>query len=139
MDNLKIGKIGNNKKHSYEFIKAEFEKVGFELLEAEYNNAHTKMEYKCPNHPNEILKMNYANLSQGGGCPKCANEKAGSYKKLNINIAKEIFEDKGYELLDDTYINSETKMKYKCPFHPDKEQSISLTKLKQGRGCRFCG
>ena len=48
-----------------------------------------------------------------------------------------MFHDAGYKLLETTYINANTKMKYLCPKHGEHE--ITLSKLRQGQGCNECG
>jgi hypothetical protein len=35
-------------------------------------------------------------------------------KKYTIETVKQYFKDNGYELLENEYINTHTKMKYKC-------------------------
>jgi hypothetical protein len=59
-------------------------------------------------------------------------------QKLTFEEVKQVFIDKGYELLETEYKNSKTKMKYRCSFHPEKDISISLTHLKEGKGCPYC-
>lgn len=55
---------------------------------------------------------------------------------------KKSFEDKGYELLSgaEDYKTTSSKLRYKCPKHPDKELFISFHKLFNGKnGCKYCG
>jgi len=59
--------------------------------------------------------------------------------KLTIEFIKEEFVRlKGYELLEDEYINANKPMKYKCPNHMNEDLQISYGNLKCGHGCRFC-
>ena len=56
--------------------------------------------------------------------------------KWTIEKAKEEFGKEGYVLLEEEYINSNTKMRYKCP--NGHEHSITMSKFKSGRRCPFC-
>lgn len=61
-------------------------------------------------------------------------------KKHTFEEAKELFEFRGYELLETEYINNNTKMAYICPRHRDKGvQYIKYGTLSQGSGCKYCG
>jgi len=121
------------KKLTIDFVREEFRKRGYELLEDEYINAQTKMKYKCPYHLDKELSITYSNLKQDYGCPYCA-----SVSKHNYNFVKSEFEKRDYELLDTKYVNAHTKMKYKCKYHSSEVLSISYGSLKQGSGCPIC-
>ena len=61
-------------------------------------------------------------------------------KKITYEEVKKSFENRGYELISNEYINSETKLEYICPLHRDKGvQTIDYQHFKRGQGCRFCG
>lgn len=61
-------------------------------------------------------------------------------KKITYEEVKKAFEERGYELISNEYINCETKLEYICPLHRDKGiQTIDYSHLKRGQGCRFCG
>ena len=126
------------KKLTYDFVKSEFEKRGYELLDKEYINAHMKMNYKCLKHPLEILSISYTHLQRGEGCKYCAKESYNKKRKLSYDEVNKAFEASGYELLDKTYLNNKTKLKYKCLKHPDKELYISYDNLLHGHGCPYC-
>ncbi|PHD98791.1 hypothetical protein COI55_19265 [Bacillus wiedmannii] len=59
--------------------------------------------------------------------------------KLTYEHVKSVFEDRGYILLEQIYINNSTPMNYLCPKHSDVVQQIRYNNLKTGYGCRFCG
>lgn len=59
-------------------------------------------------------------------------------RKLTFSEVEKLFKGRGYKLLETEYINCETKMKYQCPNHPDRELFITVDKLKQGRCCPYC-
>lgn len=60
-------------------------------------------------------------------------------RKFTYEEVREGFTKRGYTLLETEYVNSTTKMKYRCPKHPDKELFIRYNDLKNGRrGCIYC-
>ena len=121
------------KKYSYDFIKKEFAKRNYELLENKYINANTPMKYKCPKHPDKDTKISYNSLMKGSGCPYCAG-----HGKSTVEEIKKEFSKRGYELLENEYKNVATPMKYRCPKHPDKDTKISYSNLKNDCGCPYC-
>lgn len=123
----------NTSKYDYDFAKNRFAEKGYELLETEHKNTHTKMKYRCPNHPDKELYSTLDNLMQGHGCIYCAKRAAYNYEEV-----KQIFNSKGYELLESEYKNTHTKMLYRCPNHPNKEIKTSVSNLLNGHGCRYC-
>lgn len=63
-------------------------------------------------------------------------------KKYNFNDVVNEFSKTNYILLSDEseYKDCLSKMRYLCPHHMDKgEQSISLSHLREGKGCYYCG
>lgn len=59
-----------------------------------------------------------------------------SNKKYNLEIVKEIFKNNNCKLLEDKYINSDMKMRYKCSC--GNVSTISLYNLKRGQRCKKC-
>jgi hypothetical protein len=59
-------------------------------------------------------------------------------RKITLEDAVNVFKDMGYELLEDKYIKAKTKMRYRCPIHPDKELYATYDKMRQGTGCPYC-
>jgi hypothetical protein len=94
-------------KYDIDFIGREFAKEGYILLSVEYR-WDKKLEYICPNgHRASITWSKWQNNRR---CPYCYGN-----KKLTIEYVRSEFEKEGYELLSQNYINSWTKLKYKCP------------------------
>jgi len=62
----------------------------------------------------------------------------GRTDKLSYEYIKEQFNNVGYTLLGDEYINSKIKLRYKCEKHPDKELSITWSNFQQGYRCQYC-
>ncbi len=59
-------------------------------------------------------------------------------KKLKFEDIKQYFKDRDCELYETEYINSRTKMKYRCNCG-NKECKISFSKFRIGRRCIECG
>ena len=131
-------KISNSLSLDYNFVKSEFEKREYILLEDTYINAKTKMKYKCKKHIDEIQSISYDNLSHGHGCKYCAEEYLAKLKTLDYDFVKSEFEKAGYILLEKEYINAKTKMKYVCPRHPKEDTRMTYEDLKQGQRCKYC-
>jgi len=76
----------------------------------------------------------------------CYNKGSRSHKKVGETMAKRLsfedvkkeFENKGLELLETEYVNNVTKMRYRCPKHPDENLSSTYQQLRVGRGCSHC-
>lgn len=121
------------KRLDIETVRKRFSERGYELLETDYRGVDVKMKYKCPHHPDKNTEMSFSKLKLGRGCPYCYGN-----VKYTIEEAKREFAARGYELIESKYKNSQTKMAYRCPKHPDKVSYMSLAKLKVGRGCPEC-
>ena len=62
----------DNKKHTVEFIKSEFEKDNYILTSDVYVNAESKLEYICPE--GHVGTITWASWSQGQRCTSCSME-----------------------------------------------------------------
>lgn len=138
--NLKLGKgckicANSSKKLTYKFVKSEFKKRGYLLLETEYSNNRTTLKYLCNEGHINYIKWN--DFQQGHGCKKCSNILVGSKQRYSFNFIKSKFEERSYTLLETEYINNNTKMKYKCS--KGHVCYITYSNLKLGYGCRKCG
>src|SRR5690606_18358771 len=101
-------------KVDFEDIIKEFTSRGYTLLATEYKNNRQKLEYICHRHPNKVRKIAYSHFSMGEGCYECGLETIGELKRNDLDKVKRIFESKGFNLLEDKYVNDITKMKYTC-------------------------
>lgn len=121
------------RKKTYEEVKALFDSRDYILLDEEYKDAHTKMKYICTKHPDFIQEIRYNGLQQGKGCIYCAGKAKHTFEEV-----KTAFEMCGYILLEEEYINANTKMRYHCPNHPDKDLYIRYSDLRNGVRCPYC-
>jgi hypothetical protein len=131
-DNLRH--MARNQVKPFDEIKAEFNRRGYQVIASSYKGSGKYVQYKCPSHPDKILKIKYNDLKKGNGCRLCSIDA----QRIGIKKAREEFVERGYTLLDNKYINAGTPMQYTCPKHSDKDTKISLTDLKAGHGCRYC-
>jgi hypothetical protein len=122
-------KCGGREKLTLEFLKEEFKKESCELLDTEYINSNTKMKYlcKCANESS----ITWDSFKQGHRCSQCYGN-----EKLTYKYIKNYFTEHSCELLETEYINSYTKMKYKCK--DNHITNISWDNFKQGYRCITC-
>jgi hypothetical protein len=112
-----------------------FEDKGCTLLSNVYVSSNSKLKYICKFHPDRVQLITFLDFkSRKYCCPYCSKK-----VKYTIKEAKEIFNSRGYELLETEYKNVNTKMKYICYKHKDKSLSISLHNLMNNKGCPYCG
>lgn len=103
-------KCSGCEKLTFDFIQNKFKEQGCKLLETYYLNARTKMKYICSCGNESIIQWN--SFQQGSRCMKCSNAAAG--EKLTFEYIQNKFLENECELLETIYINSKSKMKYKC-------------------------
>lgn len=85
-------KLGENSRHSYKFVKSEFEKVGYTLLSTEYVTAHNKLNFICDK--GHINYTTWNRFQQGQRCSKCSN----NHSKAELEI---------YELIKSYFPNTQ--------------------------------
>lgn len=135
---------------SIEDVNKEFSDRGYLLIDTTYSNNKTKLKYKCVKHADfgEML-IRFIDLKNGHGCPNCASEKLSIFRKRprphrikvaehNIESLKAYYLERGFTLLEESYTNSSTPMRYKCHSHSDKVLSMPLSEFKRKRGCTYC-
>ena len=127
-----IESIKKNLSLDYEFIKQQFKNEEYELLSKDYNNAHTKLEYKCSN--GHICEISYNKFQQGERCPKC-----------NGNISRA--EDELYQIISENITSIQCDKKIIKPYEldiviPSKKTAIEYCGLfwhseSQGKDKRY--
>lgn len=118
------------KKHTIEYIKKEFEKKGWICLSDKYVNAHSKLEYICPNGHHGFITWN--SWQQGSGCSICSDIK----KRHPIGFIKSEFEKEGWECLSTEYVNAHQKLDYICS--KGHIGAIAWHHWQKGRRCQSC-
>jgi very-short-patch-repair endonuclease len=122
-------KCTGSEKLTFEYVKTFFEKQSCKLLDKIYINTKTKMKYicKCKNES----EIRFVDFQRGTRCRKCSGN-----EKLTFEYVKTFFEKQGCELLDKTYINNNTKMKYICKCKNESE--IIFSNFQTGYKCMKC-
>ncbi len=110
-------------------IKLSFEQEDYILLSKEYINSKTKLDYRC-SKGHEHSMIWYA-WQQGQRCPTCAG-----VTKPTLEQIRNLFEQEGYILLSDNYINNKDKLDYRCP--NGHEHRTILNGWKSGKRCPTC-
>jgi hypothetical protein len=118
----------------YQEVYDYFKQLGHELLETEYIGIKVKMKYKCicGNIAYSTLN-NMKNSKNGHTCKKCASERGAEKNRLTYQEVYDYFESKQCHLLESTYINNQTLMKYICEC--GNESYITFGSFKQGHRC----
>lgn len=122
-------KLRSTKKLSFEEVEHFYKNHGCELLE-QYNKNTDFLLFKCK--CGEITQRRFLNFRNSPQCSKCSKK-----HRFNINEAKKCFEEKGCELLENSYKNGGTSMHYKCKC--GKKSQITLEKFMIGRFYKDCG
>lgn len=126
------------RENEYQTIKDSFSKRGYVSLSTIDDYDKNKLYYLCPNHYDQVQYTTWYNFKKGHGCKFCGHEKVSQALKHDYENVKADFQERGYELLEDKYINSTTKMRYRCLQHPTRELFMSYNDLMHGVSCPFC-
>ena len=127
---------GRKKKHNIEEIKTIFKNSECEILEESdywYKNVNSPINYKCS--CGRIAKITLHSFKRGNRCGYC-NVK-GRKKRYSLEEIKNIFIERGCELLDDNYKNAFLPLNFKCVCN--NITKISLHSFLQGCYCIQCG
>ena len=125
----RCGRCYGNKKFEYGEVFSIFASKGFLLLEKNYINSQTLMQYLCPNkHKN---KIRLSNFKVGWGCPDCSGN-----KKKTIEFVSKRFSLEGHVLISEEYHNSVTKLECRCP--KGHEWFVTWGDFNHGYRCGTC-
>lgn len=131
----KCSKCANKKRAdthrlSYDYIKIFIKNKGYSLVSEEYVNAHERLHLVCPEGHDYF--PSFDSFKSGKRCSICS----GLYK-YNIDIIRELFKNEKCKLLEKSYHNSTTPMKYICTC--GNVSCISLSSFLRGTRCNKCG
>ncbi|PFM22979.1 hypothetical protein COJ41_14915 [Bacillus thuringiensis] len=115
-----------NKQYGLEDMLNVAKERGGECISKQYINFASKMRWKCGK--GHIWEATPASIVAGSWCKECL--------KPSLEDAKNIANEYGGECLSESYIDSRTKMKWKC-LHGHIWESI-LGSVKRGRWCPKC-
>ena len=117
-------------KLTYEFVKKQFEKEGYELISDVYVNANTKLVTRCPK--NHMWKVTYGHFYSGKRCGDCDKS-----KKLTYGFVKSQFDKEWYKLLSKTYINATSPLIIKCS-SGHITSTMTWNSFQRGQRCFVC-
>ena len=95
-------------KLTIERVRKEFQEIKYTLVSTVYVNSRQSFKYVCDKGHEGSMRIDH--LRKGVRCSKCVGN-----RKLSIDFVRASFNDAGYVLLTDKYINSKSKLKYVCP------------------------
>ncbi|MEK4025501.1 HNH endonuclease [Sporosarcina sp. FSL W7-1283] len=121
----------NKRRHPYEKVKTDFESVGYQLITTvdKYVDASSKIDFICDQ--GHKRSTTYRSFREGIRCTGCSG-----HEKHTFEYVQKLFLDSGCVLLDDKYINNETKLNYICSC--GNKSSIKLQNFIMGKRCYEC-
>ena len=114
---------------TYNFVKKQFEKEGYQLLATEYINNMQKLDYICPNGHQHSIRWN--DWNGGHKCPYCYGN-----VKYSLDFIRSEFEKEGYQLLTTEYKGNKQKLDYICS--NGHKHSINWNDWQQDKRCPTC-
>lgn len=114
-------------KKRIDFLKREFEKENYILLDSEYKNVHSDLNFICPNDHKDKISWNL--WRRCSRCPTCAG------KRIDTKYAKDSFYIDGYVLLS-KYEKSNKYLYYICP--NGHKGRMRWYNWKAGKRCPKC-
>ncbi len=121
------------KKHTYEFVKEQFEKEGYELLGEEYINSYTKLEFNCSEgHKHSIT---WDRWKQGRRCCYCYREAPISEetrKKISESLKGRIFSEEHKKKISESK-KGENNPNWKDGISSERRQDLNSPEYKQWR------
>ena len=102
---------------------------GGKCLSTEYKNVRTHLVWECA--LGHQWKATPRNIQQGRWCPHCAGNQLKTLKDMQI-----LASENGGRCLSDTYINSRTKLLWKC--RSGHRWWAAPDIIQQGRWCEIC-
>lgn len=122
------------KRLSIEVVKQAFLEQGCELLSKDYENNSSSLHYRCC--CGEEAVTCFGRFKKGSRCKACSQDRANSKKRHDIAYVRACFEDRGCDLLSDSYKNNYTPLEYICCC--GNRSSIRLFSLLNGQRCERC-
>jgi len=119
----------NAKKHTFEYVRNFFEEQNCELIETEYKNTRSNLNYKCSCGNVSVISFN--NFQRGQRCALCAVN-----AKYTYLYVRNYFEEQNCELLETKYENSDANLRYKCVCN--NESVTTFCRFQRGGRCREC-
>lgn len=129
--NIKAGNTRQDLAVDPENMQSFFEKAGCKLL-SKYSGYTQPLDYVC--ECGRLGRTTWWSFQLGRRCGCCADKRS---KKYTIEEVRQIFSKNGCKLLDDTYADSATPVKYQCSC--GSVSMIALNNFNHGSRCKKCG
>ena len=129
--------VAKRERITIEYLQQLFTDKGFELLDTEYIDCDTKLQYKCKcGQINSSILANFRKMTYG--CNICAHKNIVQKLLLPFNEVTMLFTNIGYKILikENEYIGSTMPIKYECNMGHVNE--TTLMSLRGGHGCSIC-
>lgn len=121
---------GFRRPYTYEEVKEIFQKEGCKLLEYEYKDTRTQMNYQCVCGSNRY-KIRLHDFLRGVRCKRCANTESRSFDEIQA-----LFKERGHTLLETENMGSRYPHAYQCKC--GNTSSITISNLLRGVSCMEC-
>jgi len=121
------------RKLTYSYVFQQFKNKGKLLLENNYINNNKPMKYQCSCGNVGYITYNQLQFRKSNYCLNCKP----IWNKKNIEEVYDFFKKNDCELLEKDFINTHTKMKYRCSC--GNISYITFHDFKSGHRCMNCG
>jgi phage FluMu protein Com len=117
--------------YSIEFMRSLAAEKGGECLSEQCSGSHDKLRFRCEAGHEWIARASA--VAYGGWCRACF----ATSRRLSLEQAYRVAEQKGGQCLSTAYDNSKTKLDFECG--KGHRFAATLEKVKSGRWCPTCG
>jgi hypothetical protein len=105
-----------------------------DVFQKNISTSKTKLKFICKN--GHICEDVPNNITQGTWCRRCEAIKRANKNKLTIKLMQDIAQKKNGECLSTNYIDSNTKLLWRCR---DRHEWMSTpNNIKKGNWCPIC-
>lgn len=111
-------------------LRAMASEHGGELLSDRYVNRATLMRWRCSE--GHVWETMARNVTRGTWCPRCAGQAKGTMEEMQA-----IAHGRGGECLSTRYINSSTKLRWRCA-EGHEWSALPYSVKRNGTWCPFC-
>ena len=118
------------KKYTYKEVYNIFKREGYKLLTKKWKNPQQKLIFICDKGHTHKIGLWY--FLRGHRCGKCFGTHAYTFLEV-----KNIFKNKGYRLLSDSYTNNKTPLSIKCN-KGHITNTLTLGSFINGHKCYTC-
>jgi len=123
-----------SQKLSIEYVRKEFENIGYTLLSETYINNTSKLKVRCDK--GHIYYPTYVNFKNGERCLYCSKNSPINWKDVLY-----LFNLKGWKVLtkEDEFINANTYIKFSCnKGHIHRYKYVTLKSKFETIDCPYC-